>query len=384
MVRRSSFLLLLLVSVLVGCRPRQPTAVAPPPAAAPSLPPAAAAPPAPSASAPVTPPNDAQLQTEDERNTVAVFNRASDSTVFVTERRVVVDYLAGRLVEVPAGAGSGFLWDDQGHVVTNFHVVAKARNLTVTLQDQKPIPARVVGVEPRKDIAVLKIVAPTDRLHPVQLPPQGHALQVGQKVLAIGNPFALDHTLTTGVISALGREVDGIGGVTIRDMIQTDAAINPGNSGGPLLDSSARLIGMNTMILSKSGTSAGIGFAVPVETIRRIVPQLIKFGKVEQVGLGVRIDPMRRLERRFGIEGVIVLSVIEGTPAASAGIQGLRQTAEGFGLGDVLVGIGSEGIRNYDDLYNALDGRKAGERVRVKVLRNGKPVELTLELVIVP
>ena len=216
-----------------------------------------------------------------------------------------------------------------------------------------------MGAEPRKDIAVLKIIVPKDKLTPVRLPPKGHALQVGQKVLAIGNPFALDHTLTTGVVSALGREVNGIGRVTIRDMIQTDAAINPGNSGGPLLDSSGRLIGMNTMILSKSGTSAGIGFAVPVDTIRRIVPQLIKNGKVEQVGLGVRIDPLRRLERRFGIKGVVVLSVIEGTPAARAGLRGLRQTPEGLGLGDVLIGLDSERIKNYDDLYNALDKRKA-------------------------
>ncbi|HMR75456.1 MAG TPA: trypsin-like peptidase domain-containing protein, partial [Polyangiaceae bacterium] len=274
-------LLPLLAGILVigcgarpGAPPPAPSQRSPAPAVTAAAPATAASSPAPTAPA-LT---DAQLRTEDERNTVQIFTQSSASTVFVTERRVVVDYLAGRAVEVPAGAGSGFVWDDQGHIVTNFHVIQKARKVTVTLQDQKPLPAKLVGAEPRRDIAVLKVFAPKDKLSPVALPPAGHPLQVGQKVLAIGNPFALDHTLTTGVVSALGREVDGIGGVTIRDMIQTDAAINPGNSGGPLLDSSGRLIGMNTMILSKSGSSAGIGFAVPVDTIRRIVPQLIKHG----------------------------------------------------------------------------------------------------------
>jgi S1-C subfamily serine protease len=375
---------LFVVVVAAGCGGRS---AAPGPTPTPSAPPATttAAPPQ-IASAPAEPPrlSDAQLRTEDERNTVSVFTKSSASTVFVTERRVVVDYLAGRAVEVPAGAGSGFVWDDQGHIVTNFHVIQKARKVTVTLQDQKPLPAKLVGAEPRRDIAVLKVFAPKDKLSPVSLPPAGHPLQVGQKVLAIGNPFALDHTLTTGVVSALGREVDGIGGVTIRDMVQTDAAINPGNSGGPLLDSSGRLIGMNTMILSKSGASAGIGFAVPVDTIRRIVPQLIRHGKVEQVGLGVRIDPLRRLERRFRIEGVVILGVIEDTPAARAGLRGLRETPDGVGLGDVLIGLGSERVKNYDDLYNALDGRKAGEKVKLQVLRDGRRIELEMELVIVP
>ncbi len=376
----------LAVFFAAGCGTRG--AGAPPPVTE-AAPPGPAAPqqaPPPVAADPEPPkvPDEAKLRTDDERNTVDVFTQSAASTVFVTQKRVVVDYLAGRAVEVPSGAGSGFVWDNQGHIVTNFHVITKARNIMVTLQNQKALPAKLVGAEPRKDIAVLKIVVPKDKLTPVRLPPNGHALQVGQKVLAIGNPFALDHTLTTGVVSALGREVNGIGRVTIRDMIQTDAAINPGNSGGPLLDSSGRLIGMNTMILSKSGASAGIGFAVPVDTIRRIVPQLIKNGKVEQVGLGVRIDPLRRLERRFGIKGVVVLGVIEGTPAARAGLRGLRQTPEGLGLGDVLIGLDSERIKNYDDLYNALDKRKAGEKVQVRVLRGRRSFLVPMELVVVP
>ncbi len=317
--------------------------------------------------APPPPPLDSELRTEDERNTITVFRQTSPSAVFVTQKQIVLDWLAGRATEVPAGAGTGFVWDTEGHVVTNFHVVAGARALTVTLQDQKTYPATLVGTEPRKDIAVISIQAPRGALTPVALPDQGKKLEVGQKVIAIGNPFGLDHTLTTGVVSALGREVQGVGGVSIRDMIQTDAAINPGNSGGPLLDSSGRLIGMNTMIFSKSGAWAGIGFAVPVDTIRRIVPQLIRLGRVEQVGLGVRIDPQRRLERRLGLAGVIVLEVIAGTPAEKAGLRGVQQLADRFSLGDVIVGIGDSKVEDYDDLYNALDGKKPREKVSVRV-----------------
>jgi S1-C subfamily serine protease len=202
-------------------------------------------------------------------------------------------------------------------------------------------------------------------------------------VIAIGNPFGLDHTLTTGIISALGREVQGIGGVGIRDMIQTDAAINPGNSGGPLLDSGGKLIGMNTMIFSRSGAWAGIGFAVPASTISRIVPQIIKTGRAEQVGLGVQIDPLQRLERRLGIRGVIVLSTIVGTPAERAGMRGITRGPRGVNLGDVIVGIDETRVNDYDDLYNALDTRKQGDKAKVRVARDDKVVELTIELMLV-
>ncbi|MBK9000497.1 MAG: trypsin-like peptidase domain-containing protein [Myxococcales bacterium] len=347
--------------------------------------PATAAPPPP-LQAPVpspAPPAPADFRTEDERNSIEVFERVSPSAVFVTQKQLVVDYWAGRATEVPSGAGTGFVWDTKGHIVTNFHVVANARALTVTLQSQKTYAAQVVGSEPRKDIAVLRIQAPPPELTPIVLPPPASKLRVGQKAIAIGNPFGLDHTLTTGVVSALGREVEGVGGVTIRDMIQTDAAINPGNSGGPLLDSAGRLIGMNTMIFSKSGASAGIGFAVPVETIRRVVPQLVEKGRVEQVGLGVQIDPQRRIERRLGLPGVVVLAVIPGSPADKAGVRGLGRTADGLTLGDVVVGVADKPVKDYDDLYNLLDGRKPGERVKVVVLRGTERVTLELELVVV-
>ncbi len=322
--------------------------------------------------------------TEDERNTIAVFRSAAPSTVFVTQKRVVVDYFAGTSEEIASGSGSGFLWDDQGHIVTNYHVIQGAQALEVTLQDQQSFEARLVGAEPRKDIAVLKIDAPASALRPVRVPRPGHRVEVGQKAIAIGNPFGLDHTLTKGTVSALGRKVQGVGGVTIRDMIQTDAAINPGNSGGPLLDSAGQLIGMNTMIFSRSGSSAGIGFAVPVNTIARVVPQIIRTGKAEQVGIGVEIDPSQRLERRAGVAGVVILGVSPGSPAEKAGLQGIRQTRRGILLGDVLVGVDDKSVETYDDLYNLLDNHKPGDRVPIKVRRGNQTVNLTVELIALP
>jgi S1-C subfamily serine protease len=322
-------------------------------------------------------------RTEEERNTIAVFRDAAASTVFVTQKRVLVDYLAGTAEEVAAGSGSGFIWDKAGHVVTNFHVVKDAQALSVTFGNQQVFEARIVGVEPRKDIAVLKIDAPEKLLIPVRV--SHHVtLDVGQKAIAIGNPFGLDHTLTVGIISALGRQVQGIGGVAIRDMIQTDAAINPGNSGGPLLDSEGQLVGMNTMIFSKSGASAGIGFAVPISTIARVVPQIIKNGKAEQLGLGIQIDPLARLERRAGLRGVAVLSVLPGSPAERAGLRGVTQTLAGIVLGDVIVAVGAAKVEDYDDLYNAIDSHQVGDQVDVKVRRGEDIVTLRLDVVLLP
>jgi S1-C subfamily serine protease len=328
-----------------------------------------------------TAPNDVELRTEDEKNTIDVFRRSSKATVFVTQKRRYVDFFGRVSDDVPAGSGSGFVWDTAGHVVTNFHVIKDASALTVTLDDQRTFEATVRGVEPRKDIAVLKLVNPPNDLQPISVPREGAKLEVGQKVIAIGNPFGLDHTLTTGVVSALGREVDGIGGVSIRDMIQTDAAINPGNSGGPLLSSAGQLMGMNTMIFSKSGASAGIGFAVPASTIARVVPQIIKTGQVQQVGLGIQIDPNQRLERRARIAGVVVLRVQPNSPAEAAGMIGIQQDARGISLGDVIIGIGSVKIEDYDDLYNALDERQPGDEVEISLQRKGAVVKTKLKLV---
>lgn len=366
--RPTRVLLCLSILAVVECQ-----AAAPPPA-----PPASERPPIPlqPPAAPLSP----TAKTEDERNTIAVFRAAAPSTVFVTQTRIVVDFL-GDEQEVPAGSGSGFVWDEAGHIVTNYHVVEGARALRVTFQNQKTFDGTLVGVEPRKDIAVIKVDAPRELLKPVTIA-QHTSLEVGQKAIAIGNPFGLDHTLTTGVISALGRQVHGAGGVTIRDMIQTDAAINPGNSGGPLLDSSGALIGMNTMIFSKSGAYAGIGFAVPATTIGRIVPQIITKGHAEQLGFDVQIDPLGRLERRFGIRGVAVLAVPAAGTAARAGLQGITQTPQGLVLGDVITAVDDQDVQDFDDLYNALDQRHAGDTVNVRINRHGETLVLQVPVVV--
>jgi S1-C subfamily serine protease len=369
----------LLVVVALGCEPvrREQDAASGAPLASEQPAPAASAEPA-----PVVPPLSSGALIEDERNTIAVFRAVAPSVVFVTQKRTVVDFWGRAAAEVPAGAGSGFVWDDQGHIVTNFHVVEGAQALSVTLHDSKVFPAKVVGAEPRKDIAVLRIAAPKDLLRPIQIAPPKPPIEVGQKTIAIGNPFGLDHTLTTGVVSALGRQVEGIGGVTIRDMIQTDAAINPGNSGGPLLDSSGRLIGMNTMIFSRSGQSSGIGFAVPATTVARIVPQIVDKGHAEQVGIGIDIDPAGRIERQLGIRGVAILGVKPGSPADRAGLAGLQDRGGGLTLGDVITAIDGEVIPDYDSLYQALDGKKPGEKVKVTVQRDGRSLTTEVDLIV--
>ncbi len=319
---------------------------------------------------------------EDERNTIDVFEAAASATVYVTQKRIVRD-LNMRPLEQTTGSGTGFLWDDAGHVVTNYHVIDTGRSAgayAVTLYNQRTYDAVFVGGEPNRDIAVLKIDAPKEELTPIQVEDGDARIDVGQKTIAIGNPFGLDHTLTTGVVSAKGREVVGYGGITIRDMIQTDASINPGNSGGPLLDSSGRLIGMNTMIMSKTGSSAGIGFAVPVTTIRRIVPQLIEHGKIERAGIGITfLDDS--VAARAGVKGVIITGVMRGSPAAAAGLLALRQTRDGrIVLGDILVGIDESTVENYDDLYNALERYKAGDSVSLKIRRGKTTLSLPIKL----
>jgi S1-C subfamily serine protease len=351
--------------------------------APPSAPGKTAEPPVTPTTAPVPPPSNL-MRIENERNTIEIFRAVAPATVFVTQSHLVRQSFSRRTHEIAAGSGTGFVWDQEGHIVTNFHVVASRRGLprlSVTLYDHKKYPAQLVGVDQTKDIAVLKIDAPREALKPVALPPDGYTLEVGQKTVAIGNPFGLDNTLTVGVISALGREVLGIGGVTIRDMIQTDAAINPGNSGGPLLDSRGQLIGMNTMIYSKSGSSAGIGFAVPVKTISRVVPQIIRDGKPVRVGIGI-IPLDDSYARRLGLKGVIIQEVFAKS-AREAGFLGLRQSDYGVEIGDIIIAVGNETVEDYDDLYNALDQRKPGERVQVKVRRGNKVLDLDTELLVV-
>ncbi|MEZ4278256.1 MAG: trypsin-like peptidase domain-containing protein [Myxococcota bacterium] len=310
---------------------------------------------------------------ETERNTIEVFRAAGPSVVFVTNNALRRDFFSANVTEVPQGSGSGFLWDAFGHVVTNYHVVKGGQTFSVTLADGTTHEARVVGYEPRKDLAVLHIETKGLDFRPLAIG-GSDALLVGQKVIAIGNPFGLDRTLTTGVISALGREFPTGEGFVIEDVIQTDASINPGNSGGPLLDSHGRAIGVNTAIFSPSGASAGIGFAIPIETVSRIVPQLIRYGKVRRAGLGVTVLP-DHFARSWGLEGVIVREVVAGSGAARAGMRSLGVDRRGAIVSaDIIQSVSGKRIRSYAELSNALDRRTPGELVDVEVLRDGKTV----------
>lgn len=308
-----------------------------------------------------------------ERNSIEVFRKAAPKVVFVHNLRYVSSMFSYDTEEVQQGTGSGFIWDRKGHVVTNYHVIQHADAISITLQDGTQHKAKIIGVEPRKDIAVLKISINKKVESPFssQLT-DSSTLLVGQKTIAIGNPFGLDHTFTSGSISALARSMKSIGGVTIRDMIQTDAAINPGNSGGPLLDSRGFLIGMNTAIYSKSGSSAGIGFAVPANTIERVVNQIIRYGKVIQPGIGItRLDDS--IAHYLGVKGVIVGETLAGSPARRAGLRGtLRDRYGRIRLGDIIVGIDKHRVDSYDDLYNALEKYKVGAQVKVHYKRDGR------------
>jgi S1-C subfamily serine protease len=321
-----------------------------------------------------------RLTVEETRN-IEVFRRASDSVVFITSIAVPRAFFFDA-EQIPEGSGSGFVWDREGHVVTNFHVIERAQRLAVTLADQSEWEAEVVGVAPDKDLAVLRIEAPPERLHP--LPPgSSRDLQVGQTVLAVGNPFGLDHTLTVGVVSALGRELRSPSGRTIRDIIQTDAAINPGNSGGPLLDSRGRLIGVNSAIYSPSGASAGIGFAVPVDTISRLVPQLIARGRLEQPGIGVSLLA-DYLAARLRLEGVGIYDVVPGGPADRAGIVGVRLSRVGRVLpGDQIVAVDGREMRKAEDLMHAFETAGVGTKVTLTVLRDGERRAVAIRLVAV-
>ncbi len=314
-----------------------------------------------------------------ERNTIEVFRAAVDSVVFVTTERLQRSFRSLNVWKIPQNAGSGIIWDERGHILTNFHVIQGGNAFSISFGDGSTHSATVVGYDANKDLAVLKIDADPAGLVPI-LRGKSSALVVGQTVLAIGNPFGLDHTLTVGVISALGREIQSVAGTTIEDVIQTDASINPGNSGGPLLDSAGRMIGVNTQIVSPTGQSAGIGFAVPVDTVERIAPQLIKYGKVRRAGLGIRILA-DAYARQWGVSGVIIREVYETSPAARAGLRGLtvdpRGTVASF---DVITAIGDERIGDYDDLYQALDERRPGEQITVHYERDGRPGRASIRL----
>ncbi len=317
---------------------------------------------------------------EYERNTIGVFQEASPAVVFVHNLQYVRNFFSMRVTEEQQGTGSGFLWDEEGHIVTNWHVVQGASRVAVTLIDGKTYEAELVGREPRKDLAVLKIELRDTNVTPFSKKvADSDKLLVGQKAIAIGNPYGLDYTLTVGNVSALGRSTPAIEtGITIRDMIQTDAPINPGNSGGPLLDSRGFLIGMNTLILRNSN---GIGFAVPSNTINRIVGQIIEHGRPLQSGIGISIFE-DRIARAYGIEGVIVWEVYPNTPAAQAGMAGTRRDRFGrIVFGDVILSIDGERIRSKDDLYNAFYDKQPGEDIDIVYLHQGEEKRDSIEII---
>ena len=315
----------------------------------------------------------------DEQSTIDVFSKFSRSVVHITSLETHRDRITLDVSEIPQGTGSGFVWDQQGHIITNFHVVAHGDRASVTLNDGSTYPATIVGRAPDKDLAVLRIDAPAQKLLPLPIG-QSASLKVGQKVLAIGNPFGLDQTLTTGVISGLGREIKSMTQRSIFHEIQTDASINPGNSGGPLLDSSGRLIGINTAIYSPSGANAGIGFAVPVDTVNSIVPSLIKDGKLVRPGLGINIlsDQIAQQQK---IEGVVVLGVAPGGAAEKAGIRGTVPTRGGWELGDVIVKIDQTVVKRSSDLFRVIDAHKVGDEVDLTLEFQGqkRTVKVTLQ-----
>ncbi|MCM8525492.1 MAG: trypsin-like peptidase domain-containing protein [Lentisphaeraceae bacterium] len=308
----------------------------------------------------------------DEINNINIYNKTAPSVVNVTSIKRTQTLF--RSIDEPSG-GSGFVWDKKGHIITNFHVVNSVSKIFITLKDDnQQYEAKVIGIAPTKDIAVLKINAPADKLTPINLGSSDNLL-VGQKTLALGNPFGLDHTLTTGIISALNRKIDGSGGVEIHGIIQTDASINPGNSGGPLLNSKGEVIGINTAIISNSGSSAGLGFAVPVNTLKEIAPQLIKYGKEIRPSLGVIVDPRIELNRGLAIK------VVTHKATRSAGLRGITRDNWGrFYLGDIITEIDSYEINSYNDLYHCLSQYKIGDEVKVTFYRGRKKMETQITL----
>ena len=314
-----------------------------------------------------------------ERHTIELFRSTAPSVTFITSITRRRDFFSLNVYEIPQGTGSGFVWDQAGHVVTNFHVISGSSRARVTLADQSTWEATLVGAAPEKDLAVLRIDAPAELLTPVRVGSSSD-LEVGQQVLAIGNPFGLDQTLTTGIISALGREIESQANVPIRDVIQTDAAINPGNSGGPLLDSGGRLIGVNTAIFSPSGAYAGIGFAIPVDTVNWVVPELIARGRIERPTLGVELVP-ERVMARWEMEGALIWKVYRGSGAERAGLQPTYEDRRGrIVLGDLIVAVDGNEVSSDLDLILQLERYRPGDRVVVTAERDGRSRDVEVVL----
>jgi S1-C subfamily serine protease len=316
----------------------------------------------------------------EEEHLVKLFEKASRSVVFITNAAIKRSFFFDTSREVSQGSGSGFVWDKKGHIVTNYHVIAGADKLYVGFDSKTSYRARVVGFSADKDLAVLKVDAPGGSLYPLSIG-RSDNLKVGMMALAIGNPFGRPRSLSKGIISALGREFRSLTGRTITSAIQTDAAINPGNSGGPLLNSSGQLIGVNTTIISGARQNSGVGFAIPVNTVGRVVDQLIRFGKVKRPALGV-YNFSDEQARYLDIErGVAIRNVAKNSGAAEAGLRGIRELGNGrITLGDIIIAIADDPVEDTDDLLNALEKFKGGDRVKVKILRDEKEKIVTVKL----
>jgi len=317
-----------------------------------------------------------------ELHTIRLFERSSPAIVNINTLTRQINFWTQDVREVPQGTGSGFIWDNQGHVVTNYHVIRRANSAQVILFDQSRYRANLVGVSPDHDIAVLKIDVEPGLLEPLPLGESEH-LRVGQNVYAIGNPFGLDHTLTTGIISALNRQIDSATGQPIEDVIQTDAAINPGNSGGPLLNSAGEVIGVNTAIYSPSGASAGIGFAIPIDTVNRVVPQIIQTGRYQRPSIGIRVSQRANqiILGRLGITGVLIIDVQPDSPADLAGLRRSQQTDDGrIALGDIITAVDGQPIKNNDDLFLYLEKKTPGDTITLTVKRLDEDIDVDVEL----
>jgi len=317
-----------------------------------------------------------------EKTNIEIFRQASPSVVFITSLADRINVWTRDISRIPQGTGSGFVWDAHGHIVTNYHVIQQASEIHLRLDDQRSFKAVLVGASPDHDIAVLRM--PLVQEMPAVLPiGTSHDLQVGQAMYAIGNPFGLDHTLTTGVISALNRSIENENGSDIKGLIQTDAAINPGNSGGPLLDSAGRVVGINTAIYSPSGAYAGIGFAVPVDTVNRIVPQLIANGRYQRPKLGISVDDRinELIMRETGVQGVVIVGVERGSAAEAAGLQGVRIIdGEGLLASDMILNIDDHRIEDTETLLDTLEQYRIGDRVNLNILRDGQELQVAVTL----
>ena len=320
--------------------------------------------------------------TNEETSTISIFEKSKKSVVFISTKQRVRDFWTRNTFSVPSGTGSGLIWDAHGHLITNFHVIKGSSEATVRLEDGRDYKASLVGVSPSHDLAVLKITVLNQAPPPIPIG-ESEDLKVGQKVYAIGNPFGLDWTLTTGIVSALNRSLSTDGGQNIEHLIQTDAAINPGNSGGPLLDSAGRLIGINTAIFSPSGASAGIGFAVPVDTINRVVPHLIQYKKYTPPSVGIHFDPglNRRITRTMGINGVAILRISPGSPAAKAGLEAARLRSDGVIVpGDIITKINGNSVESVSNYQGIMDNFKNGDEITISVHRHGEILDFIVKV----